>query len=83
MLAQLGTFATRQLERIRKEVTPDTTVYEGKFAFMVYRDGTQRVHAIADLEVPGAYADIARRAFADGINCPPDPSLTKAKLATR
>ena len=82
MLAELGTFATRLLERSRQEVTPDTTVYEGKLAFMIYRDGTQRVHAIADLDVPGALAEIARRAFADGINAPTEkvsPKLARAQ----
>lgn len=82
MLAQLGTFATRLLEQHRKEVRPDTTVYAGELAFMIYRDGTQRVHAVADLEVPGAYADIALRAYVDGINCPPDPKLSP-RTATR
>lgn len=83
MLAQLGTFATRLLERHRQEVTPDMTVYAGEIVTMNYRDGAQRVLSAAQLEEPGAYAAIARRAFTAGINCPPDPASTKTKLATR
>lgn len=83
MLAQLGAFATRLLEQHRKEVRPDTTIYDGALAFMIYRDGTQRVHAIADLEVPGAYSEIARRAFVDGINCPPDETQLSPRTTTR
>ena len=80
MLEQLGTFATRLLERNREEVRPSTTVYAGEFATMTYRDGTQRVHNVADLDVPGAHDGIARRAFADGINAPTEVST---KLAAR